>query len=103
MLGRLCAIAAGAIFPPEIPKAAQRNSQGGWASSPNLPMSFQPCSSLNLGTERSVNTQGKGNPEGEFKGEGQKQPAKELSSIKMQKGVNICAKGKGAVVQAYQK
>ena len=81
MLGRLCAIAAGAIFPPEIPRAAQRNSQGGWASSPNLPMSFQPCSSLNLETERSVNTQGKGNPEGEFKGEGQKQDKSRVSQV----------------------
>ena len=80
-MGRLCAIAAGAIFPPEIPRAAQRNSQGGWASSPNLPMSFQPCSSLNLETERSVNTQGKGNPEGEFKGEGQKQDKSRASQV----------------------
>ncbi len=81
MLGRLCAVAAGAIFPPEIPRAVQRESQGGWANSPSLPMSFQPCANLSLGTGCSEKAKGKGSLEGRFKGEGQKQDKSRASQV----------------------
>ena len=48
---------------------------------PSLPMSFQPCASLNLGTGCLAKAQGKGNPEGEFKGEGQKQDKSRASQV----------------------
>ena len=80
-MGRLYAVAAGAIFPPEIPRAVLRESQGGWANSPSLPMSFQPCANLSLGTGCSDKAKGKGNPEGEFKGEGQKQDKSRASQV----------------------
>lgn len=44
-------------------------------------MSFQPCANLSLGTGCSAKAKGKGNPEGGFKDEGQKQDKSRASQV----------------------
>ena len=78
----LCAPLSGeTILPLKAQEQRRKSRRGGRANSPSLPMSFQPCANLSLGTGCSAKAKGKGSPEGGFKGEGQKQDKSRASQV----------------------
>ena len=98
MLGPLGVVVARHGFASEVSRAAQRDSPGDWENYPASRLLFAVPSARFQRIRLRQNAQGKGRAEGSIL----KQPAKELSSIKMQKRVNIRTREKGAINHAYQ-